>query len=147
MKRVLMAGIAALSFSAALTGIAVAQETSPPGTEASPLPDNVPPPPSSDPAATMPGEPAAPGTPAPPPPADPNAGVPTGAVPADTGMMPAPPNAPSDPAAPVGSSSNPVTVGGNVTPPPPTPKDYPVCSKTVQDSCINPGEVKRKSRR
>ncbi|MBJ7443526.1 MAG: Fe-S oxidoreductase, partial [Sphingobium sp.] len=72
---------------------------------------------------------------------------PTGAVPADPGMAPAPAGVPNDPAAPVGSSSNPVTVGGNMTPPPAEAKDYPVCSKTVQDSCINPGEARKARRR
>lgn len=43
---------------------------------------------------------------------DPNAAQPTGSVPAETGMVPAPADVPRDPAAPVGSSSNPVTVGG-----------------------------------
>ena len=85
--------------------------------------------------------------PPPPPPADPNAGVPTGQVPPAPGMVPADPNAPQSPAAPVGSSANPVVVGGNVTPPPAPKADYPLCSKTIQDSCINPGEAKRKVRR
>lgn len=72
---------------------------------------------------------------------DPNAGQPTGAVPADVDMVPAPADAPHDPAAPVGSAENPVTVGGNMTPPPTEAKVYPLCSRTVQDSCINPGEA------
>ncbi|HEX7742569.1 MAG TPA: hypothetical protein VF442_09085 [Sphingobium sp.] len=95
------------------------------------------PPPSNDPAMPAPGDPAMPATPA-----DPNAGQPTGAVPANPGMTPAPAGVPQDPAAPVGSSANPVTVGGNMTPPPAEKKDYPLCSRTVQDSCINPGEAK-----
>ena len=83
-----------------------------------------------------------------PPPADPNAGVPAGTVPATSGeMVPADPNAPQNPAAPVGSSANPVVVGGNATPPPAPRTDYPLCSRTVQDSCINPGEAKRSKRR
>lgn len=81
-----------------------------------------------------------------PPPADPNAGQPTGAVPPDTGMVPASPDMPKDPAAPVGSATNPVTVGGNMTPPPAEAKDYPACSRTVQDNCVNPGEKTRKRR-
>jgi hypothetical protein len=81
-----------------------------------------------------------------PPPADPNAGTPTGDVPPATGMTPADPNVPKDPAAPVGSSANPVTVGGNAAPPPSAAKDYPVCSKSVQDSCVNPSEAKHKAR-
>jgi hypothetical protein len=70
-----------------------------------------------------------------------------GAVPPDAGMSPAPPNMPKDPAAPVGSSNNPVTVGGNMTPPPTEKKDYPLCSRAVQDSCINPGEASKSMRR
>ncbi|MCP1469803.1 hypothetical protein J3E64_001485 [Sphingobium sp. OAS761] len=31
-----------------------------------------------------------------------------------------------------------------MTPPPTEAKDYPLCSKTVQDSCINPGEARGK---
>ncbi len=73
--------------------------------------------------------------------------MPTGAVPADPGMDPAPAGVPNDPAAPVGSAANPVTVGGNMTPPPAEAKDYPVCSKTVQDSCINPSEARKARRR
>ena len=54
-----------------------------------------------------------------------------------------PPGAPGDPAAPVGSSANPVQVGGNMTPPPAEAKDYPTCSRTVQDSCINPADARK----
>ncbi len=75
------------------------------------------------------------------PPADPNATAPTGAVPADSGMTPADPTALQDASAPVGSSANPAVVGGNATPAPEAKTDYPVCSKTVQDSCINRGEA------
>ena len=136
MRSIMLTGIAALTL--ALAGGATAQtmpgETMPPpGTETPPAPDNVPSP------MDQPGMGATT--------ADPNAGVPTGAVPADPGMVPAPAGAPSDPAAPVGSSANPVTVGGNMTPPPTEAKDYPLCSRTVQDSCINPGEAKRRPRR
>lgn len=137
MKSIMLASAALLTFSAGLTGIAVAQDAPAAATAAQP-PMGTSPAPSGE---TMQPNPAAPAA------ADPNAGQPTGAVPADTGMMPAPADAAKDPAAPVGSSANPVTVGGNVTPPPTEAKDYPVCSKTVQDSCINPGEAHRKSRR
>jgi hypothetical protein len=82
-----------------------------------------------------------------PPQADPNAGQPTGAVPADPGMAPAPAGVPKDPAAPVGSSSNPVTVGGNMTPAPTEAKDYPTCTRTVQDSCVNRGEAPKARKR
>lgn len=114
----------------------------------------------SPPDAPMPPEGAAPPSgameaPAPPaPPAppmgdstDPNAGVPTGAVPpAAAGMEPAPAGAPTFPNAPVGSAHNPVVVGGNMTPPPQAQKEYPVCTKTITDSCINPREARRQGR-
>lgn len=140
MKSIMFAGAAALAFTTGVAGIAIAQDT--PATATQPPTDMAP---SGEPAApATPATPAEPGmspaTPATP--ADPNAGQPTGAVPADPGMAPAPAGVPQDPAAPVGSSANPVTVGGNMTPPPAEKKDYPLCSKTVQDSCINPGEAK-----
>jgi hypothetical protein len=34
-----------------------------------------------------------------------------------------------------------------MTPPPAEAKDYPVCSRTVQDSCINPGEAGKSRKR
>ena len=125
MKSIILASAAMLAFSTSATGIAIAQG----------VPDSTAQPPATD---TMPADPATPAAPA-----DPNAGQPTGAVPADTGMAPASPAVPRDPAAPMGSSANPVTVGGNMTPPPAGGKDYPLCSRTVQDSCINPGEAPR----
>lgn len=79
--------------------------------------------------------------------ADPNAGQPTGAVPATTGMVPAPASVPRDPAAPIGTAANPVTIGGNMTPPPAGGKNYPLCSRTVQDSCVNPGEAGKRLER
>lgn len=130
MKSMMLAGAAMLVFATGATGIAIAQDT--PATTTQPPMADMPPP----------GGPAVPATPATPPPAaDPNAGQPTGAVPPNTGMAPAPAGVPKDPAAPVGTSANPVTVGGNMTPPPTEKKDYPLCSRTVQDSCINPGEA------
>ena len=78
---------------------------------------------------------------------DPDAAQPTGAVPAETGMVPAPAGVLRDPAAPVATAANPVTVGGNMTPPPTEAKAYPVCGKGVQDSCVNPGEAKKRMRR
>ncbi|HKT76132.1 MAG TPA: Fe-S oxidoreductase [Sphingobium sp.] len=116
MKSIMLAGAAMLAFTTGVAGIAIAQDA----------------------PATMSQPPAADN---PPPGADPNAGQPTGAVPADPGMAPAPAGVPKDAAAPVGSSANPVTVGGNMTPPPAEAKHYPLCSRTVQDSCINPGEA------
>lgn len=75
---------------------------------------------------------------------DPNAGQPNGAMPpmAST-MQPADPSVQNNPAAPVGSAANPVVMGGNMTAPPTTPKDYPLCTRTIQDSCVNPGERHR----
>jgi hypothetical protein len=134
MKSMMLAGAAMLSFA---TMQAIAQDTPPPPPAAGD--QAMPPAPPADPAAM-------PTPPAPPAGADPNAGQPTGAVPPATGMAPASPNAPKDPSAPVGSSANPVQMGGNMTPPPAEAKDYPVCSKTVQDSCINPGEAHRAKR-
>lgn len=144
MRSIMLAGAAMLAFTAGVTGIATAQDAS--GTMSQPpAADGV--------AASEPAMPATPATPATPgtsaatpatpaTPADPNAGQPTGAVPPETGMAPAPAGVPQDSTAPVGSSANPVTVGGNMTPPPAAAKDYPLCSRTVQDSCINPGEAR-----
>ncbi|EQB30198.1 hypothetical protein [Sphingobium ummariense] len=98
------------------------------------------------PAPTTPDMGAQPATP-PAPQADPNAGQPTGAVPPTAGMEPAPAGVPRDPSAPVGSAANPVQLGGNMTPPPTEMKDYPLCSRTVQDSCINPSEARKVKRR
>lgn len=41
-----------------------------------------------------------------------------------------------------------MTTSGNFTPPPASAmnKDYPLCSRTIQDSCINPGEARRSAR-
>ncbi|WP_081764216.1 Fe-S oxidoreductase [Sphingobium sp. Ant17] len=130
MKSIMLAG-AALMGIASISSAAIAQQM---------------------PASQAPGDAMTPPTdpsmgPPPPPANDPNAGMPTGAVPSDPGMMPATPGAPNDPTAPMGSSSNPVTVGGNMTPPPAEAKDYPVCSKTVQDSCVNPSEARKMRKR
>lgn len=132
MKSLMLAGAAMLTLTTGMTGVAVAQMPAPstqmPGSAMPPAGDS----------ASMPAPPASP-----PMGADPNAGQPMGAVPADPGMAPAPAGAPSDPSAPVGSAENPVKVGGNMTPPPTEAKQYPLCSKTVQDSCMNPGEAKK----
>jgi hypothetical protein len=143
MKSIMMAGVAMLSF-IMVGSMAVAQEMPAPSSQ--PAGDAMTPPAEPAPSATPPAAPVAPATP-PTPQADPNAGQPTGAVPADTGMVPAPADAPKDAAAPVGSSANPVTVGGNVTPPPTEAKDYPTCTRTVQDSCVNRGEAKKPRKR
>jgi len=128
---------------AGVSAPAVAQMSSPP-----PRPPSAEAPP-SPPAPVPPvSQPAGPPPAVMPPAADPNADVPTGAVPpAASGMQPADPNAPMDPTAPVGSPDNPVVVGGNMTAPPATPKNYPKCSKTITDSCINPGEARKMRRR
>ncbi|UZW56465.1 Fe-S oxidoreductase [Sphingobium sp. JS3065] len=152
MKSILLAGAAILAFGTGVTGIAIAQDmpasAQPPATDA-------PPPPGQGATPATPASPAEPGTApatpatpaAPPPAADPNAGQPTGAVPPNTGMQPAPAGVPRDPSAPVGTSANPATVGGNMTPPPTEQKEYPLCSKTVQDSCINRGEARKSARK
>ncbi|BAV63794.1 hypothetical protein SCLO_1007540 [Sphingobium cloacae] len=125
----MLAGAAMMCFASAMPAATFAQDM--PATNAPPAGAEAPPP-SADPSAgQVPGQ------------ADPNAGQPTGSVPPSTDMQPAPPNAPADPSAPTGSASNPVTMGGNMTPPPTEAKDYPVCSKTVQDSCINPSEARK----
>lgn len=144
MRKLLLAGAALLSL-AAVQGPANAQNMGTPGSQ--PPGDAMTPP--ADPAASAPPTEAAnpqadPGaSPVMPPANDPNAGQPTGAVPPNTGMVPAPAGVPRDPSAPVGSDANPVTVGGNMTPPPTETKQYPVCSRTVQDSCVNPSEARR----
>ena len=133
MKSIIFAGIVTLAFTTSAAGVAIAQDS---GTAAQP-PETAMPADPADPSVS----PATPSTGA-----DPNASQPTGAVPPTTGMVPAPAGVPDNPAAPVGSSANPVTVGGNMTPPPTEAKDYPLCSRTVQDSCINPGEAKKAMR-
>ncbi len=115
----LMAGMSAPLF---------AQDTAPPPADA-PIP--APQPPVSQPPA-----------------ADPNAGAPMGAVPPSAGAMaPADTSVPTNPTAPVGSAANPVVMGGNMTAPPAPPKDYPVCTKTITDSCVNRSEAKKMRKR
>lgn len=144
MRKLLLAGAAMLSL-AAIQSPAGAQGmaapgSQPPGDAMTPPADPASPAPPSD-AANLPADPSA--SPAAPP-SDPNAGQPTGAVPPNPGMVPAPAGAPRDPNAPIGSDANPVTVGGNMTPPPTEMKAYPVCSRTVKDSCVNPGEARKR---
>ncbi|MCE7797038.1 Fe-S oxidoreductase [Sphingobium sufflavum] len=80
--------------------------------------------------------------------AGPNGGAPDGAVPPSAGAMtPADPSVPPNPTAPVGSAANPVVVGGNLTAPPAAPKDYPVCTKTITDSCVNRSEAGKARKR
>lgn len=139
MRSIMFAGAAMLAFTTGAAGVAMAQDSGTATAQPPPAGGGVP----AEPA--MPADPADPSvSPATPSTgADPNASQPTGAVPPSTGMVPAPAGVSEDPAAPVGSSANPVTVGGNMTPPPTEAKEYPLCSRTVQDSCINPGEARK----
>ena len=85
---------------------------------------------SAEPMAAAPTEPAVPAAPAVPvPPTAPDAGATTPAVPA-TPATPAPPPPPPPP-----------------PPPEATARDYPVCSATVQDGCINRSEAPRPTAR
>lgn len=137
MKPCMLLSAAALSLLVSPVALAAQAQT------VAPTDAPAPPPPSNDlDAQQMPQEPVPPA-----PPADPNANVPTGAVPDASGMVPADPYAPKDPAAPVGSPANPAVVGGNVTPPPEAKADYPLCTRTLQDSCVNPSEAKRAKKR
>ena len=49
--------------------------------------------------------------------------------------------------APMGSSASPGMSGGSMAPTPTETKNYPVCSKTVQDSCINRGDAGKMRKR
>ncbi|WP_164847451.1 Fe-S oxidoreductase [Sphingobium algorifonticola] len=135
MKISMLIGAATL----ALAAPAIAQDMAQP-----PAPTEAPPPPNDMGPQQMPQTGP---MPAEPPVSDPNAGQTTGTVPANPGMIPADPNAPANPAAPVGTSANPVVMGGNATPPPAPRADYPVCSRTVQDSCINPADARKMKRK
>ncbi|MFZ2996221.1 Fe-S oxidoreductase [Sphingobium sp.] len=156
MKSIMLASVALLSFTG-LSGVATAQTMpdqvpgaampSPEATPPAPTDGSMPPPPAPDGGPGMAPPPPPGNAPATPPPADPNAGQPAGPVPDNVGMAPAPAGAPKDAAAPMGSSANPVTVGGNVTPPPTEAKDYPVCSRTVTDSCVNRSEARKGRKR
>ncbi len=90
--------------------------------------------PSSDAPVTRPGPSDVP----PPPngPADPQSGLPDAAIP------PTSPEPPYD-AGPPPPAGAPDTVIGDQSPvtqsAPPAPEDYPECSSTVKDECVNPG--------
>ena len=104
--------IAALAFAAP----AVAQETPAPADSAMPAP-------AADPAQAQPADAPADA------PADPAA---TTAMPAADAAAPA--------AAPAASPTPNMVMGPLASDPAPAPKaSYPRCSKTVKDSCINPG--------
>ena len=132
MKTIFLAGAAMLSFSA-ISGLAVAQDMGAPAAQ--------------PPAGGMTAPATDPAAPPPPPAADPSTNPPMGSAPADTGMAPAPAGASQDPAAPTGSSASPSTAGGAMTSAPTEAQDYPVCSKTVQDSCINRSEARKTRKR
>lgn len=64
----------------------------------------------------------------------PGEGIPTNTVPTpETAAEPVPPAMPADESYQGGPYK------GALTPPPIEAKDYPVCSRTIQDSCRNPG--------
>ena len=79
-------------------------------------------------------------------PSNPNPGQQTGTPPGNPGMMSADPGAPGNPGAPVGPASGAMTMGGSATRAPAPRADYPVCSRTVQDSCINASDARKAKR-
>ena len=60
-------------------------------------------------------------------------------MPTDTVPEPKTAGEPVPPAMPADESYQGGPYKGALTPPPPAEKDYPVCSRTVQDGCRNPG--------
>lgn len=74
--------------------------------------------------------------------------MPQGSTATPDATTPMPDGSTSSPTMQDGTMGNPTDTTGNVTPPPPTtPKDYPLCSKTVQDSCMNPSEAPKGKKR
>src|SRR3546814_1105401 len=72
--------------------------------------------------------------------------MPQGSTTTPDATTPMPDGSTSSPTMQDGTMGNPTDTTGNVTPPPPTtPKDYPLCSKTVQYSCMNPSEAPKRS--
>lgn len=146
MKKLILAAM----LGAMTSGIAIAQTADAPVDPAMPpaptqegsVPQGLP----TDPAPT---DPAVPPTDPAVPPADPAAppqtqanpvgpGVPSPTPPAPgSAAEPVPPSMPADPSYQAGPYK------GALTPPPAEAmnKEYPLCSKTVQDSCRNPGGV------
>ena len=59
---------------------------------------------------------------------------------ANAEAAPASPTTTVVPEAASGAGAVVTTFPGNVTAPPPANKHYPVCSRTIQDECQNPGE-------
>src|SRR3546814_18918905 len=74
--------------------------------------------------------------------------MPQGSTTTPNATTPMPDGSTSSPTMQDGTMGNPTDTTGNVTPPPPTtPKEYPLCSKTVQDSCMNPSEAPKGKKR
>ena len=67
---------------------------------------------------------------------DPNADAMPAPVANDPTMIPATPGVPHDSTARPGSAANPIVEGGNMTVPPPPKAEYPMCSATVTDHCM-----------
>jgi hypothetical protein len=123
-----------------MCGTAMAQDTVQQPTQ---QPAGEPMQPPADPSAPQTVPPETPSTTTPVPggaPTDPNAqAMPAPVPPESSTMTPAPGGVAPDPSAPQGTAANPAVVGGNMTPPPEPKKDYPTCTKQIQDSCRNPG--------
>ena len=73
-------------------------------------------------------------------PADQTAPPPQSANQANAQAAPAPPTTTVVPGAASGAGTVVTTFPGNVAPPPPAARDYPVCTRKLQDECQNPGE-------
>lgn len=73
-------------------------------------------------------------------PADQAAAQPQSADEANAEAPPAPPTTTVEPDAASGAGAVVTTFPGNVTAPPPANRDYPVCTRKLQDECQNPGE-------
>lgn len=70
---------------------------------------------------------------------------PTGAgIPSETPPNPSSADSPVPPAMPADPNYNAGPYKGALAPPPPQAMDkvYPVCTRTIQDSCINPSEAR-----
>jgi hypothetical protein len=59
---------------------------------------------------------------------------------ANAQAAPAPPTTTIVPGAASGAGAVVTTFPGNVSPPPPANRHYPVCTRKLQDECQNPGE-------
>lgn len=117
----------------------MAQDMAPP--PADPMAPSEPMPP-AEPAPPQPGEPMPmpqPGEPVSPPAPEPMQ-QPQGSTDAPVGPMATPPSAGSDTAQSGGTTSA-------MMQPQAATKEYPLCSRTVQDSCRNPGEGPKSARK